>query len=68
MWLIDTNIWLERLLDQQKSGEVALFLERIPSDRLWITDFFLPLNRCNPEQAWSARNIAGFRAGYVHGR
>jgi predicted nucleic acid-binding protein len=39
MWLIDTNVWLERLLDQQRSGEVALFLERIPSDRLWITDF-----------------------------
>ena len=26
MYLVDTNIWLERLLDQEKSEEVGNFL------------------------------------------
>ncbi len=41
MFLVDTNVWLERLLDQERSDEVARFLERIPSDQLFITDFSL---------------------------
>jgi len=41
MYLIDTNIWLERLLDQEKSEEVGLFLEKTPSEFLFITDFAL---------------------------
>lgn len=28
MYLVDTNIWLERLLGQAKSDEVGQFLER----------------------------------------
>ena len=39
MYLVDTNIWLERLLGQAKSDEVGQFLDRIPSDQLFITDF-----------------------------
>lgn len=39
MYLVDTNVWLERLLAQQKSDEVRRFLEEIPSDRLFISDF-----------------------------
>ncbi len=34
MYLVDTNIWLERLLDQERSAEVGQFLSRIPADRL----------------------------------
>ena len=38
-YLLDTNIWLERLLDQERAEEVRRFLEAVPSDRLLITDF-----------------------------
>jgi len=41
MFLVDTNVWLERLLDQERSSEVARFLDRIPGDQLFITDFSL---------------------------
>ncbi len=39
MFLVDTNIWLERLLDQERSGQVGLFLDRMPSENLFISDF-----------------------------
>lgn len=39
MYLVDTNVWLERLLSQAKSAEVAEFLNRVPSNELYITDF-----------------------------
>lgn len=39
MYLIDTNIWLERLLAQAKSDEVRDFLDRVPASELFITDF-----------------------------
>lgn len=39
MYLVDTNIWLERLLAQAKAAEVAEFLNRVPSSELFITDF-----------------------------
>ena len=39
MYLVDTNVWLERLLDQVQSEKVGRFLERIPPERLNITDF-----------------------------
>jgi predicted nucleic acid-binding protein len=39
MYLLDTNIWLERLLDQEKSEEVGRFLAHFPSEQLFITDF-----------------------------
>jgi len=41
MYLLDTNIWLERLLDQGRSGEVDRFLSSVPSEQLFITDFSL---------------------------
>jgi len=41
MYLVDTNIWLERFLDQEKSEEVGLFLAHFPSEQLFITDFTL---------------------------
>jgi predicted nucleic acid-binding protein len=40
-FLVDSNIWLERLLDQEKSNHVKLFLESIPSSNLAISDFTL---------------------------
>lgn len=39
MYLVDTNIWLEALLDQDRAREVIAFLERIPSKHLHISDF-----------------------------
>jgi len=39
MYLVDTNVWLERLLGQEKSDEVGEFLDQVPSNRLSITDF-----------------------------
>lgn len=42
MYLVDTNIWLERLLDQERSAEVGRFLSEVPAETLWITDFSLP--------------------------
>jgi predicted nucleic acid-binding protein len=39
VYLIDTNIWLERFLDQARAEEVSHFLDRIPPERLLITDF-----------------------------
>jgi predicted nucleic acid-binding protein len=41
MYLLDTNIWLERLLEQERSREVELFFQRVPSEFLHITDFSL---------------------------
>jgi predicted nucleic acid-binding protein len=41
VYLVDTNIWLERLLDQARAEEVGDFLRRVPSERLHITDFTL---------------------------
>jgi len=39
MYLVDTNVWLERLLDQERSWEVGRLLDQISSDQLFITDF-----------------------------
>ena len=39
VFLIDTNVWLERLLDQEKSKEAGELFDAIPSERLFITDF-----------------------------
>jgi hypothetical protein len=39
MYLVDSNVWLERLLEQEHSEEVGKFLERIPSGQLFVTDF-----------------------------
>ena len=39
--LVDTNVWLERLLDQERSAQVGRFLEAVPTELLFITDFSL---------------------------
>ena len=39
MYLIDTNIWLERLLNQQQADIVGEFLTAIPSESLAMSDF-----------------------------
>ncbi len=41
MYLLDTNIWLERMLDQARSEEVGQLLDQVPSDQLFMTDFSL---------------------------
>jgi len=41
MYLVDTNIWLERLLDQARSEEVGQFLSEIAADQLLMSDFTL---------------------------
>jgi uncharacterized protein len=40
-YLVDTNIWLERLLDQDKSEIVSKFLDTIPLESVFISDFAL---------------------------
>ena len=40
-YLVDTNIWLERLLDQDKSEIVSKFLDTIPLEQIFISDFAL---------------------------
>jgi predicted nucleic acid-binding protein len=41
MYLVDTNIWLERLLDQERSEEVGQFLSGAAADELLVSDFTL---------------------------
>jgi len=41
MYLVDTNIWLERLLDQARADEVRRFLNALPSDQFAISHFSL---------------------------
>ncbi|MCB0076721.1 MAG: PIN domain-containing protein [Anaerolineales bacterium] len=39
--MLDTNIWLERLLDQERTQEVGQLLDVLSSDQLLISDFSL---------------------------
>lgn len=41
MYLLDTNIWLERLLGQSQSVTVGQLLERLPLDQILMSDFTL---------------------------
>lgn len=41
MYLLDTNIWLERLLDQSQSASVGELLGRLPLDHILMSDFTL---------------------------
>jgi hypothetical protein len=38
-YLVDTNVWLERLLDQEKSVIASKFFYLIPTDSLFVSDF-----------------------------
>jgi uncharacterized protein len=40
-YLVDTNVWLERLLDQDQSQLVGEFLEKSDLNTLFISDFSL---------------------------
>src|SRR5436309_8805248 len=39
MYLVDTNVWLELLLNQDKSDEVGQFLSQVSTRDLYVTDF-----------------------------
>lgn len=41
MYLIDSNVFLELLLDQSKADEAAQFLQSMPDERLHISEFSL---------------------------
>jgi len=41
MFLVDTNVWLEVLLDQQRATEAASFLRNSEPSQLALTDFSL---------------------------
>jgi predicted nucleic acid-binding protein len=40
-YLVDTNVWLERLLEQENTDVASKFFELTPSDNLLISDFSL---------------------------
>jgi len=39
MYLLDTNVWLQRLLTQERADEVGRFINSVPSEQIHITDF-----------------------------
>ena len=41
MYLIDTNVWIELLLGQQRAKEVKRFFQEIEASQLAITEFSL---------------------------
>ena len=41
MYLLDTNIWLERLLGQAQSATVGQLLDRLSTDQMLMSDFTL---------------------------
>jgi uncharacterized protein len=41
MYLLDTNIWLEVLLGQERAAEASKLLTSVPTNALHITDFAL---------------------------
>ncbi len=40
-YLLDTNIWLERMLEQERAADVAELLARVSPGQLCMTDFTL---------------------------
>lgn len=41
IYLIDTNVWLELLLEQEREAEVRQFFQNVEGDSLAITEFSL---------------------------
>ena len=41
MYLLDSNVWLENLLEQERAEEVKVLLERTLPNALYITEFSL---------------------------
>jgi len=38
-YLVDTNVWLERLLDQDKSDVAQIFFDSISTSNIFVSDF-----------------------------
>ena len=38
-YLVDTNVWLEKLLDQEKSEIASRFFDLIPIEEIFVSDF-----------------------------
>jgi hypothetical protein len=38
MYLVDTNVWIERLLNQERSEDVGRFLDAVLPHQLFVTD------------------------------
>jgi hypothetical protein len=51
MFLVDTNIFLEILLRQDKKEDCKSFLDN-NIENINVTDFSLHSNWCNPVQIW----------------
>jgi predicted nucleic acid-binding protein len=69
-FLLDTNVWLERMLEQEQTGIVNSLLSSIPSQLLFISDFSLHsigviLNRMNKIEVFDAFLIDLFSYGNV---
>lgn len=41
VFLVDTNIWLETLLDQERSAQTGAFLKTLPGNAISISEFSL---------------------------
>ncbi|VVB63621.1 Uncharacterised protein [uncultured archaeon] len=41
MYLVDSNVWLELLLDQKSSEEVRQFLQNVEANEISMTEFTL---------------------------
>jgi predicted nucleic acid-binding protein len=41
MYLVDTNVWIELLLEQEKSNDVKKFFQEVETRQLYITEFSL---------------------------
>lgn len=39
MYLVDANVWLERLLEQERFDEVRRFLDSTETSKIFLTDF-----------------------------
>jgi uncharacterized protein len=39
MYLVDTNVWLESILDQERAEEVRSFMRQVEGRLLAITEF-----------------------------
>jgi predicted nucleic acid-binding protein len=39
VYLVDTNVWLERLLEQERFSEVRRFLDSTETSQIFLTDF-----------------------------
>jgi uncharacterized protein len=59
MYLVDTNIFLELFLDQEKASEAEKFLERFPLEELYLTEFsFYSIGIALVQKKWK-RNFYG---------